>query len=389
MHPLDVVRQSLDNWSDAELGALSVGLHMARQACDRDNPDDYTGDDLYDLAHLCAFAQDWNPANTAAQRYLASRLPSHRSQAYAISIGAFVHINAVDLAVLTARDMLRQQPYDAEVAYTIRYMKDHLENAGNPEALRLADAEHPKIVEALSKGVPLKAVYGDAPVGTGTLYQMAMELAFFEKNAKQDAAAADTAAELGAVLPKDAALTPEDRQEIASVNLQYRLLGTQMEPIKVIRSFQTGIAKTKQDPAFVNTKIGAGNFGAATLFVLFPDWCAQCKKMMPTLTQFAAVNADIPIHACGLIFPQGDETNGSDLEKELHGTNVLEVSPTTVQSFGAIDFPLGIVVDHAGTIRFIGALPSDAFNGNGYIEKVITRMAGLAVKPAPGPPKGN
>src|ERR1700728_683244 len=52
MHPLDVVRQSMDNWSDAELGALKVGMQMAREACERDNPDDYSGDDLFDLAHL-------------------------------------------------------------------------------------------------------------------------------------------------------------------------------------------------------------------------------------------------------------------------------------------------------------------------------------------------
>jgi len=32
------------------------------------------------------------------------------------------------------------------------------------------------------------------------------------------------------------------------------------------------------------------------------------------------------------------------------------------------------VLDSNGTIRFIGVLPSDAFNGNGYIEKVFERM---------------
>jgi len=32
------------------------------------------------------------------------------------------------------------------------------------------------------------------------------------------------------------------------------------------------------------------------------------------------------------------------------------------------------VLDSSGTIRFIGVLPSDAFEGNGYIEKVLKRM---------------
>ena len=64
MHPLEVVRGSLDNWSDAELGALTVGMHKAKDACDAVKPDDYSGGDLYDLARLCALGQDWNAANT-------------------------------------------------------------------------------------------------------------------------------------------------------------------------------------------------------------------------------------------------------------------------------------------------------------------------------------
>jgi hypothetical protein len=39
-------------------------------------------------------------------------------------------------------------------------------------------------------------------------------------------------------------------------------------------------------------------------------------------------------------------------------------------------------------IRFIGALPGDAFNGDGYMEKVITRMVGVQARSAPGSPRG-
>ena len=177
MHPLDVVRQSLDNWSDAELGALSIGIHTAREACDKMKPEDYSKDDLYDLAHLCAFGQDWNPANTAAQRYIASKEPEHRTQAYAISIGAFVHLNAADLALATTREMLRVQPYDAEAAYAVHYIKSYLEVTGDPHVLQLAEEEHAKIIDALTKGTPLKANYGDAVVNVGLLFEMAIEAA--------------------------------------------------------------------------------------------------------------------------------------------------------------------------------------------------------------------
>ena len=374
MHPLEVVRQSLDNWSPSELAALSIGMRMAREACEKMKPENYTKDDLYDLAHLCAFGQDWNPANNAAQQYLASKAPEHRAQAYAISVGAFVHLNAVDLALATTREMMGNQPYDAEVAYTVRYMKDYLETAetsGNSQALQLAVEEHAKIIEALGKGTPLKAAYGDAVVNIGLLYEMALEAAFFERYAGDIAQAKVYADDVERALPKDAALTGEDRQEIDSTNTEYHLIGTELARIPVIRSFKSAAIKAEQ----VDT-----NFGAATALVVFPDWCVQCRKMMPVMTQFGAANVDTFIHAYGLIFKEPGEQAAPDAQKELIGTDVMEVSPETAHSFGSGDYPLGVVVDHAGVIRFIGVLPSDAFNGDGYMEKVITRMIGVQVK---------
>ena len=370
MHPLDVVRESMENWSDSELAALGIGMHMAREACDRMKPEDYSKDDLYDLAHLCAFGQDWDPANAAAQRYIESKAPEHRAQAFAISVGAFVHLNEINLALATTWAMLLTEPYDAEAAYTVRYMKDYLEVVGSPDALRLAIEEHEKIIDALSKGTPLKAVYGDAVVNTGLLYEMAMKAAFFERYAGDEAQAAVYEGDVERALPKDAVLTGEDRQEIDSANLQYRLLGTELQHIPVIRPYKSATANTQ-----INT-----NYGAATVLVIFPDWCVQCKKMMPTMTKFGVANEGTPIHAYGLIFNEPGEVTAAATQKELLGTNVMEISGETAHSFGTSDYPLGVVVDHAGMIRFIGALPSDAFNGDGYMERVITRMIGNRAK---------
>ena len=383
MHPLDVVRQSLDNWSDAELGALSIGIHTAREACDKMKAEDYSKDDLYDLAHLCAFGQDWNPANTAAQRYIASKEPEHRTQAYAISIGAFVHLNAADLALATTREMLRVQPYDAEAAYAVHYIKSYLEVTGDPHVLQVAEEEHAKIIDALTKGTPLKANYGDAVVNVGLLFEMAIEAAFYEKYAGDDAQAAQFQADVERALPQNAMLTGEDRQEIDSAKLQYHLLGTELKQIPVIRSYKSATAKAQADANF------GANFGAATALVVFPDWCVQCKRMMPTMTQFEQVNAGTPIYTYGLIFKQSGEESAPDAEKGLLGTDVMEVSENTARSFGTTDYPLGIVVDHTGVIRFIGVIPGDAFNGDGYMEKVITRMVGAQVRTLPAAPRGD
>jgi hypothetical protein len=176
MRPLEIVRSSLDNWSDAEVGALSLGIAKAHDACEASHRENYAGDDLYDLARLCALGQDWNNANAAALAYVAARLEPHRALAYALSINALVHMNAIDLAVETTREMLRL-PYDAEVAYAVRYMKDNLEQASNTAALKLAEEEHTAIVAALAQKAPLKAANGDAAMSLGSLFDSAMELA--------------------------------------------------------------------------------------------------------------------------------------------------------------------------------------------------------------------
>jgi thiol-disulfide isomerase/thioredoxin len=282
----------------------------------------------------------------------------------------------VDLAIQTAQQMLRTLPYDAEVAFAIRFMKEYLEQSGNAEAVNLAGQEHRALVQALAAGVPLKAAFGDAVMATGSLYQSAMQMAFLQHYTGDDAGASATVSDIETAVGSGVALNPEDERLIAAVRAQYRLLGQHLPDVKPLRSLQSPAAGSKT-AAKTETRLDS-NYGAATVLVLFPDWCAQCRRMMKTLTQFAQVNKDTPIHAYGLMFQEdsdsGLQTSHEDVTRELQGTATLLVSPETAQTFAAVDYPLGIVVDARGTIRFIGALPSDAFNGKGYISKVIERM---------------
>ena len=371
MHPLAVVRASLDNWSEAERAALAVGMQRAREACDAAKPDDYRGEDLYDLAHLCAFGQDWSPANEAAQKYMAGRAQAHETQAMAISVRALAHIGAIDVALATTYGLLHF-PYDADVAYTVRYMKDSLEHAGSPDALALAGEEHAAIVQALSQPGPLTAAGSDAAISTGALYASAMELAFLNRFAGNSDAAAAAAADTDAALQKLMAITAEDQQEIDEVRTQYHLLGMHLPNVHPTRTLQSASAKPRIDP----------NFGKATVLVFFSDWCIQCRELVKTMTKFAAANSNAPIHVYGLLYPEDSPERQQGAGKVLHaendkylaGTPTLEVPAETARTFGLVDYPLGVVLDSSGTIRFIGVLPSDAFERNGYIEKVLRRI---------------
>jgi len=378
MHPLDVVRSSFDNWSDSELAAVSVAMHKASAACQQARPKDYTGDDLFDLAHLCSLGQSWNLAHQVAQEYIARGPEAHRTRAYAMDVTALVRMNATEDALKTTCEMLSTQPYDAEVAYTLQTMKGLMEQMDRPDALSLALSlaieEHPKILEALRHHAPLTEAHGEAVISLGSLYESAMRLAFLQRYNMDKDGAAKTVADLEEAVPTETPLGAEDRNVIDRIRTQYRLLGAKLPALEVKRSLFSDTSKAQIDP----------DFGEATVLMLFPDWCISCRGETKTLTQFAAANSDTPIHAYGLIFAdnfgaddfgapgQSASTHEENL-KDLAGTSTLLVTPAAARSLGGIDYPLGIVVDKAGIVRFVGVLPVDAFNGDGYIEQVIVR----------------
>ncbi|KAA6464555.1 peroxiredoxin family protein [Acidobacteria bacterium AB60] len=400
MHPLDVVRSSMDNWSDTEMSAFLVGVRMAKEACGQASPETYGGDDLYDLARLCSLGQDWNAANTAATRYLDSRAEPHRTQAFALSINALMHLNGADLAVQTAHSMMENQPFDAEAAYALRYLKEALEQAGDPSAAYLAQSEHAEIVKALQNGTALKAAHGEAVMSLGTLYESAMELAFWQRYRHRDADAATTANDIDEALAKGAALSAEDRLRIEAVRTQYALLGKPLPALKTTAVDEPPRLKGKTAAAQLSrsqppAQIGP-DFGAATVLVVFPDWCPQCRKMMKALTEFGAANKTTPIHAYGLMFLDDPAALDQTAEekraaheqslRDVQGTNTLVVDGKDARALGILDFPLGIVLDHEGKVRFVGVLPADAFSGNGYIGKVLVRMTGGAAASTPQAP---
>lgn len=368
MKPLDMVRSSLDNWSDAELGALSTGIHMAREACGQAGIEGNADDDLYDLIRLCALGQDWNKTNAAALKYIAGGAEIHRAQAYAMSVDALVRMNDVAGAVKTAREMLQGLPYDAEVAYALRYLKTYLEQASDPAALTLATEEHGALVEALKAGVPLKAVYGGAVIGIGPLFDSGMRLAFLERYSGDDRGAERTCAALDGAVGAAAAMTAVDRQLIAAVRTQYGLLGTHLPEIDAERFLTTPAraVKVHSDAGFV------------TVLAIFPDWCPQCTKTMQGLTEFAAEHVAAKVHGYGLMVRQDDKTEArpQDSLKELKETATVMVTAEAAQVFGAVDYPLIVVTDEKGLIYFAGLIPQNAFVPNGYMEQVIGRIVG-------------
>jgi hypothetical protein len=393
LHPLDVVRNSLDNWSDSELGALAAGIRKAKAACAEANLTFYSGDDVYDLARLCALGQDWNATNTAALKYIQGEDAPHRAHGYALSINALIHLKAVEEAEETAKRMMQRLPYDAAVEESVSYLTTYLEESFDPAALELATLHKPLLLAAMARGVPFAEEHGTGALSLGALDDAAMQVAFLERYAGSATEAAATIAEIKAALSK-ANIGVEDERVIAAIDTRFALLGAPLPTVEVYRSLQSATAKARLAHAP----------GSTMVLMLYPEWCTQCRAMTKPMTGLALRLGPSGVHAYGLLFQDAqspdltlatDSGAGSGATaskparddgfltahyKDIQGTPTLLVSATTPALFGATDYPLGVIVNKAGRVCFAGVLSANAFDANGYIEMILEQLCNDAPK---------
>ena len=371
MQPLDQVRSSLDNWSPAELAALAAGVKRAQEYCGQVAAASVSGDDLYQLARVCSVGQRWNDADAAASAYIKSASQPYQAHAYAIRVNALLNLKDTTMAVEVARSTLRSVPYDATVDQSMAYLIHFLAMSLDDGALPLARERQPFLLTALESGSALKEQPGDISVGTsiGTavLYDEGLELAYLEQYAGRQSEAQRTVVALDAVV---AGLPPEkidSQSEIARAREQYALLGKKVPRIQILRYAAPGNPHPRINP----------NYGTATVLLMFPEWCAQCRKMMQLLSSFLIRNSAYDIHAYGLLALDADETATDPFEndsfKDLLRTPILATPSATLESFGAVSFPFIVITDGTGSIRFLGTVSQNAFDAGGFVEQVVDR----------------
>ena len=381
MRPLEQVRSSVDNWSPAELGALAAGIKRAQEYCEQVARASVHGDDLYQLARICSVGQQWHAADAAADTYIKSASQPYQAHAYAIRVNALLNLKDTTMAIEVARSMLHSVPYDATVDQSMAYLIHYLAMSLNDGALPLARERQPYLLTALESGNALKEQPGDTVVGAAALYDEGLDLAFLERYARRDNEAQQSVAMLDAALTKLPADTIDNPAEIDRARKQYALLGEKLPRIPLLRYAAPGNPRPHIDP----------DYGSATVLLLFPEWCAQCRKMMQPLSDFLIRNNTGKIHSYGLLALDADEAATdpfkNDSFKELLQTPILTTPSATLQSFGAVSFPFLVITDGAGRIRFLGTVSQNAFDAGGFVEQVIDRNAGKGT-PDSAPPPG-
>jgi hypothetical protein len=411
VRPLDITRRSPQNWSEVELAALKVAREQAKPACAARNPDEFAGDDLVALAHLCAFAQMWQPVHQAAAKYvLAAQAATAEldskgmialATAFDYKVQASLNLNDPDDAVATTQTMLRTVPYDEFASEATNSTLHYIHFIRIPQALQLL-AQRQAILLELIKGYALKA---DAPAAqprlpVHALYADALALPAMQQFTNRLEDAEKSHAELETALP--AALSSEDGMFIEEKRRQYLLLGKHLPTLKPMGSLLTPDAPL---PENLNTR-----FTQANVFLLFPDWCNQCIAMVfngaarpkqlleerhalffPLMAQVdppekrakpAIRDVPLPSSRSGKGPQPGEKLHvdqqlaiKSTPDARLEGTPTVVVPMETLDAFAAVDFPLIVATDHNGVVRFVQVAQEDALTPGGEIDQIVMHIA--------------
>lgn len=407
--PLDIVRRSPANWSEIELNALKAARNQAAEACSARDPEQLDGDDLLALCHLCAFGQKWGPVFAASSKYLdpyRTKVPdaapkglANLSIAFDWKVQASLNLDEPFLAFNTAVTMLQTVPYDEFSSEATNSAVRYLHFLHSTEALALLAQRQPMILD-LIKAQSVTAPTDTAvpaphpPLPLHLLYSDALALPTMQQFMNQMKPAAAAYADLEAHLP--ASLSSEDGMFIAEMRRQYLLLGSPLPTVKAMGSL---IAPNAPIPLIDQ------HFTAATVLMLFPDWCSQCialafnspprakylietyhARFFPLISQAdppekptRASLKDVPIPPSkagkGTSSPKlhvDQQINvTSTPDARLAGTPTLVVPNETLSAFAATDFPLIVATDHDGIIRAIQVAPDDALAPGGDIDQLV------------------
>jgi hypothetical protein len=372
MQPLDQVRSSLDNWSPAELAALAAGVKRAQEYCGQVALTSVASDDLYELARVCSVGQRWNDADAAASSYIKSASQRYKAHAYAIRVNALLNLKDTTMAVEVARSMLHSVPYDATVDQSVAYLIHYLAMSLDDGALPLARERQPFLLTALENGGVLKEEPGETVIGAAALYNEGLELAYLEQYAGRQSEAQQVLTALDAALAKVPADKVDNPAEITRARTQYALLGQMLPPIHMLRYVAPGYPLPPVDKGYLSP-----DTESATVILLFPEWCAQCRRMLPPLNEFLIRNHAARTHAYGFLALDADETATdpfkNDSFKDLLHTLTVTTPSATLAAFGAVNFPFVVITDGEGRIRFLGTVAQNAFDPGGFIEQVIEK----------------
>ncbi len=350
------------------------------------------------------------------------------TMAFMYQVEASIHLEDASGALGSAREMMQEVPYSDLTSEAVGLTVIYLELVRWPEAVALQSQRQGMIRELLRKmsaasdavssaatattapttptslaapvvpetpaavGLSVHALYADGMM-LPTLLQMQGE------TARADAALR----ELEAVLPKSP--SADDAVLMAETRRQYELLGKRLPEFASFANMRRpGAIAAQAQPVKLE------GYGSAMVLLLFPDWCAQCVRAGIMFSAAEAAIGKKGARFAALLAQDGapppppaapvmentlkastaarakavhetpkqqiaiDATAPKTPDDALRGTSTYVVPNGTLRDFAATDFPLLVVTDHDGVVRFVQTAPDDALKAGGMVEKVVENV---------------
>ncbi len=403
LHPLEVTRHNIANWSDVELAVMNVAIAKAKDACEMRHPADYVGADLVDLARLCSLGQQWPAVLQAAGRYIGAPTQPKPllADAYIAQTEAHLRLRQEPAALGSELALLQAVPYTPEVGDCTDEVLAYMRFVHTADALTVARARQSLLLHALSgRGGPPSpstppaddaasaeaAAKVPAPGEAASihdLYADGLLLPTLLQLAGKSAEATAAFAELDKALP--ATLAPDDALRIAGSRRQYALLGKPLNGVVPLTSLSSPASRLPEIPAHQTI----------TALLLFPDWCATCIRLGPQLPEtvlkveghsaylYALLAQTVPPRTPD---PKITNTafNPAYAAAMLAETPTLTVSPETLTRFEATDFPLLLITDAEGILRVLQPVTVGDLQPGGDLDAAIA-LVGRNFSHAPTP----
>ena len=361
-HPIEITHRNVANWSPIEQASLATAIAKAQVACNASKTSDYTGDTLMDLAQLCSLAMNWPAVLESTDHYIREKSDTPKTKlpdAYAGRVDAWLNLKNEPEALADAHKLLALTPYTALAAQASTQAIDYMRFLYPADALTLATQRSADILPILKDPTLLN------PIAIPDLYQQALVVAELQQLQADPAAAAQTLTTLNAALPMN--LTPDDTITLASLNMRYALLGHTLPPI----------------PAQPAPKLPVANL--TNVLLLFPDWCAQCLRLAAQTPQgifsveghgalmFPLLVQTVPPQKIPPNTPP-ETFNPAYAAEALHAVPLILATPAAFDTFQASDFPLLILVDRNGLIRYIDVVDETALRPGNTIDSAISLL---------------
>jgi len=381
--PVDVVRRSADNMSDAERYAWIVAIARAAKSCEAAKPSDYTGEELYSLAQLCALGKAYPEAIASIKAYLAgAEAPKNPELARALWARTALQMADGRQAQRVTEQLIDMYPYDAVVHNVSQDVLMSLAGPDEGSAIALAIRRQPALLNAIGSGHPLRSPSGDFEIPTSWLFRDALKLAAIYKHRGDDASADSVFQQIAARLqPVAAQVSAAQHRQIDLAVKHFLMLGKPAAPIGYWRR----VPKTqKRVSATLDGK------GKVIVLLFYTSWCAQCFKAMADLPKLPAQYKN-KVAPFGVTTPDTFGVNRMDaaaIDKALlaefkaqtAGISLLVADDDVRRALSIEDFPMLVVIGPTGNVQFLDELPHDRFAPRGYIDRMLRRLTNT---PAP------